>query len=142
MINGYNVGKDISVDIVTQLGQFNFSTKVSFDARQAVARRSVMGLDGINRHLEIPQGWSGTIEVDRADNSIDAFFASVEALYYSGAPIMASTMTVTISNPDLSVSQYLFTGVVLSLPDGGRWRGDDIVRMRIDWVASQRTEIA
>lgn len=140
-INGFSVGKDVSVDIVTQLGAFTFRVRTGFESRPRYAERESHSLDGINRHIPIPSGWEGSLELDRGDNNVDAFFAATEALYYSGQPIQRATITETITNPDGSVSQYQFVGVTLMLREAGSWKGDDKTMMRMDFRSQKRNQI-
>ncbi len=65
-------------------------------------------IDGIVDFLELPQGWEGSIEVERADNTLDDYFAALEANYYSGKNITTATITETIQEPNGSISQYRY----------------------------------
>src|SRR5258707_6501904 len=102
---------------------------------------SIKGLDGVVRYLEIPDGWDGTFTYTKQDDLIDAYFAGLEAAYYNGVNIPASSITETITNPDGSTSQYRYTGVMMKYDDAGAWSGDRDVILKISWCASRRIKV-
>lgn len=141
-MNNFNTGRDLSLNIIGYDGAIHsFPLQTGFDAKQATNNVKIKGLDGVVRFLDIPDGWSGTLSVERQDSTIDDYFVGLEAAYYGGQNIQASYITETISNPDGSTSQYRFTGVMLRLDDAGNWMGDKNVPMKMSWVASRRLKV-
>lgn len=140
-VGGYSVGRDIALDVFTPAGVVRFNTVTGFDSKQKTNGSVVKGLDGENRPLEIPEGWDGTITIERADSQLDDFIAGVESGYYAGLGILHSQITETISNPDGSVSVYRFTKVMFKLDDAGSWAGDKAVTQKLSWQASKRIKV-
>jgi hypothetical protein len=139
--NGLNVGRDVSIDIVTQLGRFNFNIRTDFKAKAMTNKRKSVGADGVIRHVYLPDGWEGSFAFDRADSAVDDFFCVQEDLYYQGVPIQTATITETITNVDGTISQYLYEGVCLSLDNAGDKKGDDLIKGEIGFGASRRLKI-
>jgi hypothetical protein len=138
-MNGFNVGRDVTLNIVGFDGSVkSFSLITNFDRRQDTNHIQVKGLDGVVRHLEIPDGWQGTFDVEKQDDAIDAYFATLEQAYYDGQNIAAATITETITNVNGSISQYSYTGVMLKYDDAGGVKGDDTIKPKISWCASRR----
>lgn len=140
-VGGYSVGKDVSLDVFTTVGVIRFSTVTGFDSKQMTTKHTVKGLDGENRFLEIPEGWDGSITIERADDQLDAYIAQLESAYYAGLGIQPSQITETITNPDGSISVYRFTKVMFKYDDAGAWAGDKAVTQKLSWCASKRIKV-
>lgn len=142
-VNNFNVGRDVAFDL------FDANTRqiirpsivTGFDSKQMTQRVQVKGLDGVVRFAELPEGWEGTIELERGDSVLDDFIANQEASYYQGANVLAGQITETITEKDGSVTQYRFEGCAFKLSDGGSWKQDAAVKMKLDWVASKRRKV-
>lgn len=139
--NDFNVGRDISLAIVGPTGDLDVSLVTGWMNRQDTNDVRVKGLDGIVRHLIIPDGWSGTLEIERQNPVLDAYFSQFEEDFYGGVNQQTLTITETIEEPDGSVSQYRFEGVQLKLEDAGEWRGDTSVKARVAMLASRKKRI-
>lgn len=138
-INGFSVGKDLSIQVVTSSGTvLAIAGETAAEFRAMYNERNSHGLDGINRFIPIPAGWEGTIELDRRDPGVEDFYAAQETGYYQGQGIAASTITQNITNPDGSMTSWQYTGVMFTFREAGNWRGDDKVTQRMDFKASQR----
>lgn len=140
-VAGFNVGRDVTINFVT--GGLNGTTLAltaltASEFRPVYDRRVHKGLDGINITLPIPAGWEGTIDLDRNNSVLDDYVAAVESGYYQGQGVALSSITETIQEIDGSVSIFQYTNLTWELAEGGHWRGDNIVSMRITVYASQR----
>lgn len=140
-VNGFTVGKDVYLDIVTQIGAARFNIRTSFQSKQNVDKRKSKGMDGTTRHIFLPDGWEGSFKFDRNGPSIDDFFAQREAQYYAGQPILSATITETISEQDGTISQFMYTGVEMAYDDAGEKKGDDITKQTISFMASKRLSL-
>lgn len=141
-MNDFSIGRDISVDI---FGQVNGVVKpdlvLGFDRKQLSTKVTIKGMDGITRYLELPDGWEGSIEIARKNNTMDDYFASLEAQYYAGKNTQPAIITETISEPDGSISQYRYEGVYFKYDDAGAWKGDSDVKQKLSWCASKRRKV-
>lgn len=137
-VNGLNVGKDVTLNIVTPAGLLRIKGRKSFSSRQMTHALTHVGMDGNIRLAELPAGWEGDIEIDRADSSLDDYMARSEADYYSGVTTATISISETITNPDGSTSQYLYAGVVLKYSDAGKKSGDAFIAQKLDWRAARR----
>lgn len=141
-INGFTVGKDVNIDVMTSAGAFTISNITAFHPRAKYTSVKSKSLDGIVRHVDIPDGWDFTLEVDRADGNTDTFFANQEQAYFNGQPIQSATINETITNPDGSVSQYQYTQVTLRFDDAGQRNADALVKMTISGSATRRNKLS
>lgn len=140
-INGFTVGRDLTLVINSPSGVLRVSLLTEFDAKPTVTDAKVIGLDGIVRHQIFHNGWHGTVSVERQDSTIDDYWAQLEDDYYNGLVQGACTISETISEPDGSVSQYRYEGVVLKLTDKGNFKGDATVKQKLDFLASRRKKV-
>lgn len=141
-MNGFTVGRDVSIDIVGNLGtveRFNLIT--AFHTKQNTTKITIKGLDGKNRYLELPEGWDGGFDVTRGDSRLDDYFARLEDEYYDGSDIKAATITETIQEPSGGISQFRFEGVMLKLDDAGTFQGDAEVKQKITFCATRRRKV-
>lgn len=137
-INGLSVGRDIKIDIHTSKGSFQISSEItSFEISPTPEmRRSVM-IDGTVRDIVLPQGFSGSMEIDRINDDIESYWAQYEKDYYDGKNLQPATITATKTEPNGSISQWIATGVVFAVEQFGAWSGSDFVKQRISFKASR-----
>lgn len=141
-VNGFTVGRDLSLDIIGANGPLRFNLITDFKAKPDITDQKVKGLDGITRHVRFPDGWSGSFTVERQDSTIDDYFAQVEANYYAGLNETTLTLTETITEASGAVSQFRYTGVLLKLDDAGEYKGDSTVKQMVSFVAARRIKVA
>ena len=96
-INGFSVGRDISLDITGPQGPLRFNLITGFRSKPDITDQKIKGLDGITRHARFPDGWSGSFNIERQDSAVDDYFAQLEANYYAGLNENPVTITETIT---------------------------------------------
>lgn len=141
-VNGFTVGKDVSLDIVGPNGPLRFNQIVGFSSKQDISDKGIKGLDGITRHVRFPNGWSGSFSLQRQDSTVDDYFAQLEANYYAGVNERPVSITETIQEASGQVTQYRYMDVLLKLDNAGDFKGDDSVNQSISFVASRRIKVA
>lgn len=139
-IGSLNVGRDVTVNISYNNRNIVWSNVLSFEAREVMHEVLSQSLNGIVYPVNIPAYWEGAIELDRADSSVDDFFSTYEATYFSGATVPDAIIIETITNPDGSTSQFTYSGVMFRLDQAGEFRENDLVKMRISFRASLRKQ--
>ena len=140
--NDFTVGKDVSIDLVTPSGILQLPvTTTGFEAKPMYNKLRVKCLDGVNRGANIPDGWEGTIMLDRSSSVVDDFFAQQEAGYFAGLNTLTGSITETIQEANGSVSQYRYVRVVISLDEAGNFKGDQTVGQTIGFFASFRRKV-
>lgn len=139
--NTFSIGRDLSVNIVTANGPFRPTLITGFGSKPNNKRTSIKGLDGITRFVRHPDGWEGSIDIERQDSTVDDYFAQVEANYYAGINEASVTITETKQEPNGAITQYRYLGVMLEYADAGQWRGDDTVKIKVNFVAARRVKI-
>lgn len=139
--NGYSIGKDISLRVMTSSGPLTINTITGFNANQHSKKKTVSRLDGVNDPLRFFAGWAGSFEIERMDSKVEDYFIQLEANYYSGVEEQPATILETVVNPDKSTSQYRYEGVILSLDNAGEWRGDDSVKIKVSFEATRKKSV-
>lgn len=139
--NGYSVGRDISLNVMTPSGQLVINRITGFDCKQETSKTKVKRLDGINDSLRFFEGWSGSFSVERADSIVEDYFVQLEENYYAGLNEQPATILETITNPDGSTSQYRYERVILSLDDAGNWQGDATVKIKVSFEAARKRQV-
>ena len=140
--NQFNIGKDVTLDIVGQNGPLRFPILTGFEAKPSYKSVDSKALDGVDRYDDFPAGWTGSLSMDRADSSIDDYFAQKEASFYSGIPSSSVTITETIQEIGGNITQYRYTGVALTLQEAGSKSAEAKVAMKIGFRASRRIKVA
>jgi hypothetical protein len=141
-LNGFSVGRDVALTIVTAKGPLTLNLITAFTCEQDTSDQMVKGLDGVPRPIRHFNGWRGRFELERADSTLDDYFAGLEADIFSGLSEQPATLTETIAELSGAVSQYRFTGVLLKLDGAGEWRGDQAVRQSLSFIASRRIKVS
>lgn len=139
---GFNIGKDTVLDINTRRGVLRAPIRTGFKAKQETKSVQSDGLDGVCRYAELPCGWSGEFDFDRASPELDDYFANAEADYYGGIDSDAITITETNSEVGGGLSQYRYTGVCLKYEDAGERKGDATVKQKVTWKAARRLKVS
>lgn len=139
--NGYSIGRDISLNVMTSSGPLVINRITGFESKQETSKTKVKRLDGINDSLRFFEGWSGSFSVERADSIVEDYFIKLEESYYVGLNEQPATIMETITNPDGSVSQYRYERVILSLDDAGNWQGDATVKIKVSFEAARKRQV-
>jgi len=141
-VNGFSVGRDVTLTIVTASGPLNLNLITGFHKVQQTVETKIKGLDGVTRHVRFFDGWTGGFDIERADSTVDDYFAQLESNYYAGINEQPGTLTETITEVNGSISQYRYLQVLLKYDDAGNWAGDATVKQKLSFVASQRQKIS
>ena len=141
MKNAFSLGHDIAVDFNLPQGPVRFTIITDVSRKQIVKDIESHGIDGICRYAKIPSGYEGTLEVDRGGPAFDRAIATLDQLYYSGAPVPYSSILEAITEPDGSLTRWRLAGVVFGAEDLGSWKGDSKVTQKLAWKASLRQEV-
>jgi hypothetical protein len=137
--NGITLGRDVTLSIVdpnTSLNLLNVQI-TDFSAKPDAQLQKITNLEDTT-HVVHHDGWSGSFGLIREGNNIDLYWAVIEAQYYAGANQLGGTITEVIQEADGSISEYLFTNVVIQLEDPGMYKANDIVNQKINFGASRR----
>lgn len=141
-LNGYTVGRDVTVTVITPTGPLDLTGITSFASKANTGKSNVNRMDGINDYLRYPNGWSGTFDIDRTSSEVDDYFAELEAAYYAGNNELPATITETTTEVDGSISQYRYVGAMLTYDDAGTKAGNSTVKLKIGFDASRRLKVA
>lgn len=141
-VSGFNIGKDVAINVVTSKGQFALSIITQFEFTPKYKDIESHGIDGVNRNAPLPAGGSGKFTLDRADSAVDDFFCQAEADYYNGLNLPSGTITETVQEVSGAVSQYRFENVVFKLMDGGKYKGDDKIVVMVDFMYTRRKKVS
>ncbi len=141
-INGFSVGRDVSLDITGPTGPLRFNLITKFSSKQTTKDHTVKGLDGITRPARFFDGWTGQFDIERQDSTIDDYFSQLEANYYAGLNEATVTITETITEASGATSQFRYMGVLLKLEDAGDWAGDATVKQKVSFLASRRLKVS
>ncbi|MGH8259848.1 MAG: hypothetical protein ACREUG_09175 [Steroidobacteraceae bacterium] len=141
-MNGFSVGRDVTLTVVTGAGPLGMGLITNFKKKQTTKEDMEIGIDGVPRPMRFFQGWSGTFDIDREDASLDEYFNQLEADYYAGVTESPVTITETITNPDGSISQYQYVDVLFKFDEAGDVAGDKIIKQQCSFIASRRLTLA
>lgn len=143
-LNNQSIGKDVSIVLMTSAGAINIPAAAitKFDAQPDTSHEARKGLDGVTRHAVFPNGWKGSLDIDRMNSAVDDFWAQFEADYYNGVNILPGTINETISEANGSISTYRYEGVVFDFKDAGSREADKVIKMKLDFYTSRRKKVS
>jgi hypothetical protein len=144
-VNGFTVGRDVVVTIAGPGG-----TPIVIDAADVTHfTKRPLKKDDWSRPLNsppiplyMPDGWRGTVDVDRQDPTLDTFQANLEATYWAGQNILAGTMLESVTEPNGTNSQYRYDDVMYWVEDPGDASADKRVSQRLEWCCGTRKRVA
>jgi hypothetical protein len=132
--NGFSIGRDIVLDIITPTGVLRPKIRTGFNSKMETTALMVRGMDGVMLFDELPAGWSGGFDLD--------YFAARESDYYGGIASPTISITETISEVSGSISQFRYTGVALKFEDAGNKGADKTVGQKVSFKAARRIKIS
>lgn len=141
-INGFTVGRDVTVTISTKNRSLPNTGLTSFTKKQDVTQKKVKLLTGVTKNLTFPDGWSGNFKVSRMDSTIDDYIAAFEAGFFAGSDTDTVNITETIDEPNGGQTQWQYNGVTLVLEDAGTASGDSEIEQTLSYVAERRIKLS
>ncbi len=141
-LNGYSMGKDVSIDINTPNGPLRLPKVTKFTAEPVLGNISVTPLNGPTEEAQFPKSWKGTISLERTDSTADDYQAQWEDDYFNGVTRPPSTITETIQEVNGSQSTYRYTSVQLQLMKAGDKSGDKTIEQEFSWTAQRRRKVS
>lgn len=144
-VNGYTTGRDVQV-VLNQVGGGNLTGNTvlspaqitGFDAKPMKREVWARPLNSPPAPIYMPDGWKGTIEVDRMDSTLDAYQAGIEANFWNGVNLVSGTITETITEDDGSQTVIQFNNCMFWVEDPGSYKADGNVTQRVEFSAGQR----
>lgn len=142
-LNSINVGRDTTIVMndPTAGGVPAIAYVTSFDTKQDHTRLKSKGLDGTVRNAVEPEGWSGKITLDRANQNLDKLFAILEAAYYNGTNVQPQTITQTIQESDGTITQWQYVGCAIGYDEAGSWANGKFISQSVSWCAAKRNQL-
>lgn len=144
-VNGFTVGRDVLVTIGGPGGAnivIPAFQVTKFTKRPLKKEDWSRPLNGPPIPLYMPDGWRGTVDVDRADATLDTFQAALEATYYAGQNTLSGTILESITENNGSNTQYRYDGVMFWIEEPGDAHQDKKIDQKLDWCASTRKRVA
>jgi hypothetical protein len=138
----FTIGRSTRIVVVHALagGVLDIGNITGFQARQQTKTAEADRLDGVKLTKNLPGGWTGTIEFDRRDPTVDEFIAAIETAYRNNVTIPFGQIYEYINEIDGSRTTWLYENVNFYLSDAGRRQADSPVKMTLSWTASWRTQ--
>lgn len=137
----FSIGRDTQLVLMGPGGRVDLNHVTGFESRQLTTPIRVSRLDGLQLGTELPKGWEGSFEVERADSTLDDFISGLEQDYYNGSGVGLGTIYQYVTETDGSVSTYQFDGVVFKLVNAGVWKGDASVKQKLEFFAAKKRRI-
>jgi hypothetical protein len=137
--NDFSLGNDCRVVLILgSLGRMDFSHVIGFAANQLVKKLRVPVLNYPPLGRDVPAGWEGTFDVERANSVADDMSVALEAMFWSGQRLPTGQLYQYLYEVDGSVSTYLFDGVVVNLRSAGTFHQEQTVRQTVEFFARRR----
>lgn len=144
-VNGFTVGRDVTITI-TGPGATTIvisSDQVTqFDAKAGKREVWSRPLNSPPRPVYMPDGWQGTIHVDRSDATLDTFLANLELNFWNGQNTLPGSVLETITEDDGSITQWHFPNCMFWVTDPGAYHADGIVQQRLEFCCGTRVRVS
>lgn len=144
-VNGYTVGRDVTITVT---GPGNTSIVIpaaqvtQFEAKPLKREDWARPLNSPPKPLYIPDGWRGTVEVERQDASLDSFQANFEANFWNGQNMLPGSVLQTITEDDGSVTQWQFPQAMFWVEEPGVYKEPGPIKQRLEFCAGIRTRVS
>ncbi len=139
--NAFTLGRDCQLVVMGPYGRIDLTHVTGFESRQMTQPIRVDRIDGTQLGAELPKGWDGSFELERGSSAADDFVARLEADFHNNGSLPVGALYQYVVESDGSTSTYQFDGVVFKLASAGSWRGDQSVKQKLEFFASQRRRV-
>lgn len=137
----FNIGRDCQVVLVGPYGQVDLGNLTSFDAKQVTATIKVDRLDGVQLNAELPKGWTGSFDMERANSAVDLMFEQMESDWMTSGIYQVGTLYQYIAETGGGTTTFQFDNVSMKLTEGGMWKGDSSVKQTMSFSANRRRSV-
>jgi hypothetical protein len=135
----FSTGRDCSIVIIhPKFGRVQLDNVTGFDPKQDVIKLKSNRLDGVKMTASLPDGWSGSLMVDRGSPSLDLLMAQIEAAWIDSGTYDNATLYQFITEVGGGQTVAVYDNVSLALADAGNWQPDAITKQRLDFEANRR----
>lgn len=135
----FNTGRDCSIVLLHPVfGRVQLDNVTGFDPKQDVVKLKSNRLDGVKMTASLPDGWSGSIQVDRGTPGLDIIIAQIEAGWIDAGTYNNCTLYQYVTEAGGAQSIFIYDNVSISLSDAGNWQPDAITKQRLDFEANRR----
>lgn len=143
-VNGFTVGRDVTITMVGANGVDLVLAPdqiTNFDAKPIKKEDWSRPLNLPPKPLYLPDGWRGTVQLDRQDSSLDQFQSDYEQQYWNGENMLPGTILQTITEDDGTTTQYRFDGCMFWVEEPGQWHDGGKISQRMEFCASTRKKL-
>jgi hypothetical protein len=138
----FSTGRDITVVLIhPAFGQVQLANITGYESKQDTVKIKSNRLDGVKMLADLPDGWSGSIMVDRGNPALDTLMAQVEAAWIDQGAYNCATMYEYITEVGGAQSIFIYDNVALSLDDAGNYQPDAVVKQKIGFSANRRRHV-
>jgi hypothetical protein len=138
----FSTGRDCTIVLIHPVyGQVQLDNVTGFDAKQEVVKLKSRRLDGVKLNADLPDGWTGSLEVDRGSEALDSLFANIESSWIDAGLYQNFTMYQYVTEVGGAQTVWVYDNVAMSLADGGKWQSDAITKQRLDFTANRRRQM-
>ncbi len=137
--NDFSLGNDCRVVLILgSLGRLDFSHVIGFTANQLVKKLRVPVLNYPPLGRDVPAGWEGSFDVERANSVADDMSVTLEAMFWNGQRLPTGQLYQYLNEVDGSISTYLFEGVAVNLRNAGTFHQEQTVKQTVEFFARRR----
>lgn len=143
VINGYNVGTDVSFAIMDQYGDV-FSEDMmglmtEFDMRSTDIKLKVTPINngGVPVNQTLPNGLRGTMLFVRTGPSFAQLYMDIQNGYYDAGTISQFYISMNVRNRNGTIDEYQISGLQFADWNFGNFRGTKEVDLHLAFEASQ-----
>jgi hypothetical protein len=143
-VNGFTVGRDVTITMAGSGGTIVIpSAQVTHFAAKAMKKQTwSRPLNSPPQPIYMPDGWQGSVSVDRADSTLDTFQSTLESNFWNGRNTLAGTIMQTITEDDGSTTQFQFINAMFWIENVGDYAADGIVKQSIEFCSGERKRVA
>lgn len=142
VINGFNVGTDVSFAISDQFGDVIpaglMGHLIEFESQSNDKSIEVIPITtgGIPIYQTVWSGITGDMRFARVNGYYQQAFSDLMDLYFASGVIAQMVLQARVRNRDGSVDTYVYTGFQFSKPRFGAFHATREVDLRVSWMAS------
>lgn len=138
----FSIGRDCTLVLVdAAFGQIQLDNVTGFTCQQHTVPLRVDRLDGVQINADIPKGWIGAFELERANAALDGYFANKEAAWFASGRLSSATVYQYVAEADGSTTTLQYDNVSLRFSQAGNWQGDHSVKLRVEFNANRRRRV-
>ena len=139
-LGAFSIGRDCQVVVMHPLapgGRIDLPNVTNFDVKPKAKQISSERLDGNVIQASLPNGYTVTMNIDRAGSVLNDLQALIDAAFHFNGAVYGATVFQYVTEPSGATSVYQLSDCSFEITDLGANAADGVVKQTLSMMANR-----